>query len=83
MIWLVLRFCFFTLWLFPIYRGCQKRHPDDSPLGFVTLVILFTLAWVSGQPGTGLGFLLGWFTLPWLAWGLVKALRSRYRPHDG
>ncbi|WP_341503149.1 hypothetical protein [Gallaecimonas sp. GXIMD4217] len=82
MILLAIRFLFFTFWVFPLYRGCQKRHPDDQPGLFVVLVTLFTSAWVVAIPGNQLLFFLGWFTLPWLAWGLVKSMRSKYRNID-
>ncbi len=79
MILIAIRFLLITFWVFPLYRGCQKRHPDDSPGLFVTLVTLLTTFWVVMVPDTELLFLVGWFTLPWLAWGLVKSLRTKYR----
>lgn len=75
MIWIALRFMTLTLWLFPIYRGCQRRQQGDRPWLFVLLLAAMTGLWLALAPPNGWSLLLSWLMLPWLSWGLVKAAR--------
>lgn len=67
MYWIILRFLLFTLWLFPLWRGCRKRHSDDKPWLFILLLTLLTLAWAELAPTQEWQTLLLWFLLPWLS----------------